>query len=143
MRIGRALVVLLVLGSSGCHAFMPTSSVSPGETARVTLNVMRPMNDGTQLPIHIEGVVVSSSLGAPGSGTGFIALQQSSLRTFGEVSTVTYDTMRVSGADIGRLERRKVSWVKTGIVGVLTGGMAYLLLDRISDAVEVSPGSGG
>lgn len=139
MRRSLGLLVLLV-GAAACHGFRETERLAPGETARVVLHVTRPMDDGTQQPIYVEGVVVSSSLGAPGSGSGFIALQRSTLRTFRDVSSLTYDTVRVAGTDIGRLERRGISWAKTGFVAFITGAVAFVVLEELTNNVTAGPG---
>lgn len=137
-------VLLLAMGSAGCHAFIESPRVAPGETARVTLNVMRPMDDGTERPIRMEGVVVASSLGEVGSASSFIALEQSAtspIGNFRDISTV--DTLRISGTDIRRLERRQLSWVKTGFVALLTGAVGYMLYERLADEIEAFAGPGG
>ena len=137
-------VLLLAVSSAGCHAFLESPRVAPGETARVTLHVMRPMNDGTEQSIRVEGVVVESSLGEVGSASSFIALEQSSTRPVGNFRDVsTVDTVRIPGADVRRLERRQLSWVKTGFVAVLTGAVGYMLYERLRDEAEAFGSPGG
>lgn len=134
MTIRRMALLVLVLSSSGCHAFTQAPRVSPGETARVTLTVMRPRADGTEEPIRFEGRVVTSSLGEVGSAAraaAAIALERRTMTVLGQREVVTVDTVRIRGSDIGRLERRKLSWVKTGFVGLVLGAMGYMLGDRL------------
>jgi hypothetical protein len=123
---------------------MEAPRVFPGETARVTLNVMRPMNDGTEQPIRMEGVVVQSSLGETGNGTSVIALERRSTRSFGNLPPVhTIDTVRISGADVRAVERRQLSWVKTGFIAMLTGAVGYMLYERLADEARAFGSPGG
>lgn len=122
----------LLMGTVSCHSFVPASTAQPGETARVTLGVMRPMSDGTREPMWVEGLVVSSTT-ATSDAPPTVVLEQRRVEEASQFRSMThYDTIHVAGEDLQTLEVRRLSWWKTGIGAVLVGAIAYTIYDRFA-----------
>lgn len=128
---------LLVATTAGCFSFAATSSASPGQTARVTLNVTRPMSDGSEAPIRVEGLVVSSTLGRSGVDRPAIAIEERTVEEASQFRSMThYDTVHVPQPDVQRLEVRRLSWLKSGLGAAVLGAVAYVLYDKFGPSVE-------
>lgn len=129
--------MLLLTASTGCYSFTPTSSASPGETARATLGVTRPVSDGSEELIWIEGLVVSSTLGQSGIEGPAIAIEERAVEEASQFRSMThYDTVHVLEADIRRLEVRRFSWFKSGLGAVVLGAITYVLYDQFGPSAE-------
>lgn len=132
-----ALVPALLVATTGCFSFAATSSASPGETARVTLGVTRPMSDGSEAPIRVEGLVVSSTLGRSGVESAAITIEERTVEEASQFRSMThYDTVHVPQPDIQRLEVRRFSWLKSGLGAAVLGAVAYVLYDQFGPSAE-------
>lgn len=128
---------LMVLVLTGCFSFSGSATAAPGETARLTLTTTRPVGDGTQEPLTVEGKVVSSSLGEEPATRSSILLEQQTKQTFGRFrEVVTLDTVQILAPDIEELEVRRVSWIKSA-VGIITFGfLGYALASTFEPSFE-------
>lgn len=120
------LITLFAATASACFSFSDSVAVSPGETARVTVGIVRPLSDGATEPIEHEGLVVASSLGDDSGGR--LLLEQRRKETAGQFREVIfYDTLRIVEPDVERLQVRRFSWLKSGAGTVALSGFLYLL----------------
>jgi hypothetical protein len=129
--------VLLATATAGCFSFTSTSSARPGETARATLGVTRPMSDGSAQPIWVQGLVVSSTLGQPGVDAPAITIEERLLEEASQFRSMThYDTVYIAERDIQRLEIRRFSWLKSGLGTLALGAVTYVLYDKFGPPAE-------
>jgi hypothetical protein len=129
--------VLLATATAGCFSFTATSSARPGETARATLEVARPMSDGSAQPIWVQGLVVSSTLGRPRVEAPAITIEERTLEEASQFRSMThYDTVYISEADIQRLEVRRFSWLRSGLGALGLGAVVYVLYDKFGPSAE-------
>lgn len=129
------MVVLLSAANAGCFAFHDSAMARPGQTARLTLNITRPSSEDSADEIRYQGLVVESGSGADSAGV--ISIEQRTPETLaGFREVVTVDTLHIERVDVRRLQVRRASWIRSGMVAVVAGALAYWMWDTFKPSVE-------
>ncbi len=142
----RGLAAAVTLGLAGCFSYVPIESApQPGTRIRARLSAaeaIRVSERTGELRRELAGTIVAVDEDAISVHVVFARIQSGRGQSF-----ANQDTLTIQLSEVLELQEQRSSWIKTGVLGTIVGGIvvfgALEALDGVSGKGQVDSSGGG